>query len=159
TSYYAENWGFCLSAEQAATLTEPEYEVCIDATLENGSLTYGEFYLPGDTKDEVLFSCHVCHPSLCNDNLSGVSVAVGLGRWLSSLPSRRLSYRLLFIPGTIGSITWLARNQDRLGTIRHGLVLTGLGSSGRLVYKRSRRANADIDRAAALVLQHLDAGG
>ncbi|MEO8256937.1 MAG: DUF4910 domain-containing protein [Acidobacteriota bacterium] len=159
TSYYAENWGFCASSEQAAILTDAEYDVCIDASLEDGQLTYGECYLPGESPDEVLLSCHVCHPSLCNDNLSGVSVAVALGRWLSTLPARRLSYRLLFIPGTIGSITWLARNQERLSAIRHGLVLTGLGGPGHLVYKRSRRATTEIDRAAANVLRHSPGGG
>ena len=100
----------------------------------------------------MLLSCHICHPSLCNDNLSGISVAAFLAQWLSTLARRRLSYRFLFIPGTIGSITWLARNQDRLAAIRHGLVLTGLGGPGELVYKRSRRGDADIDRAAAHVL-------
>jgi aminopeptidase-like protein len=154
TSYYTETWGFCVSAEQAMLLTDAEYEVCIDSTLEAGHLTYGEFYLAGESEDEVLLSCHICHPSLCNDNLSGISVAVSLAKWLSARPGRRLSYRFLFIPGTIGSITWLARNQSRLGTIRHGLVLTGLGGPGRVVYKRSRRGTAGIDRAAAHVLKH-----
>ncbi len=154
TSYYARNWGFCVSAEQAATLTDAEYDICIDASLEDGHLTYGECYLPGETPEEVLLSCHVCHPSLCNDNLSGISVAVALGRWLSTMTARRLSYRLLFIPGTIGSITWLSRNQDRLSAIRHGLVLTGMGGPGNLVYKRSRRGATEIDRAAVNVLKH-----
>jgi aminopeptidase-like protein len=104
----------------------------------------------------VLFSCHVCHPSLCNDNLSGIVVAAFLGQWLCGLPRRRLSYRLLFIPGTIGSISWLALNRDKLAAIRHGLVLTGLGGPGGLVYKRSRRGNAVIDRAVENILQHHD---
>jgi aminopeptidase-like protein len=159
TSYYKETWGFCASANQARTLTEPEYDVCIDSTLEDGHLTYGEYYLPGQSADEVLLSCHVCHPSLCNDNLSGVSVAVSLARWLSTQSARRLSYRFLFIPGTIGSITWLARNQHRLGAIQHGLVLTGLGGPGHLVYKRSRRGATEIDRAAAHVLTHAGSPG
>ncbi len=154
TSYYREDWGFCVSSEQLHALTDPVYEVCIDSTLEDGHLTYGECYIPGQLDEEVLLSCHVCHPSLCNDNLSGIAVAVFLGHWLFSLPARRFSYRLLFVPGTIGSITWLARNQDRLATIRHGLVLTGLGAPGPLVYKRSRRGHTEIDRAAANVLQH-----
>jgi aminopeptidase-like protein len=154
TSYYQESWGFCLRAEQLRMMTDAEYEVCIDSTLEDGYLTYGECYVPGETEDEVLLSCHVCHPSLCNDNLSGIAVAVFLGRWLSALPTRRFSYRLLFIPGTIGAITWLARNQDRLSAIRHGLVLTGVGAPGPLVYKRSRRGNTEIDHAAAHALQH-----
>jgi aminopeptidase-like protein len=159
TSYYAENWGFCLSAEQAATLTDAEYEVCIDSTLADGHLTYGEFYLPGERLDEVLLSTHICHPSLCNDNLSGITVAVSLAGWLSTLSARRYSYRFVFIPGTIGAITWLAQNQQRLSAVKHGLVLTGLGGSGAMVYKRSRRGSTMIDRAAAHVLQHLETGG
>lgn len=158
TSYYTETWGFCVSSEQSLALRDAEYEVCIDSTLEDGHLTYGEFYLPGENGDEVLLSCHVCHPSLCNDNLSGISVAVFLARWLSTLAARRFSYRFLFIPGTIGSITWLARNQGRLGAIRHGLVLTGLGGPGDLTYKRSRSGAAEIDRAAANVLKHSGEG-
>jgi aminopeptidase-like protein len=154
TSYYAETWGLCVSSNQLETLTDPEYEVCIDSTLEDGYLTYGEWYLPGESTDEVLLSCHICHPSLCNDNLSGIAVSVFLGRWLSSLPSRRFSYRLLFIPGTIGSITWLARNRDKLPAIRNGLVLTGLGGTGSLVYKRSRHGVAEVDQAATNVLKH-----
>jgi len=154
TSYYSEHWGFCVTAEQLSALTDAEYDVGIDATLENGHLTYGEFHLPGDSTEEVLISSHICHPSLCNDNLSGVSVAVFLARWLSTLPARRWSYRFVFIPGTIGSITWLSRNQDRLAAIRQGMVLSGLGGPGELHYKRSRSGAAEIDRAAAIVLHH-----
>jgi aminopeptidase-like protein len=157
TSYYSENWGFCVTEDQYRSLTDPEYDVCIDSTLAEGSLTYGEWYLPGEREDECLLSCHVCHPSLCNDNLSGIALAVYLGRWLASLPARRLSYRLVFIPGTIGAITWLALNQQTFGAIKHGLVLTGVGGPGPLVYKRSRRGNTLIDRAAAHVLRHAGA--
>jgi aminopeptidase-like protein len=159
TSYYADAWGFCVTHGQYQQLTDPEYEVCIDSTLEAGHLTYGEVALPGETDDECLVSCHICHPSLCNDNLSGIAVAVGLGRWLASLPTRRVSYRLLFIPGTIGAITWLALNRSRLRNIRHGLVLTGVGGPGPLVYKRSRQGGSVIDRAAAHVLRHLETPG
>jgi len=154
TSYYKDAWGFCLSASQLSTLTDPAYDIEIDSTLDEGHLTYGELYLPGRSEDEVLFSTHVCHPSLCNDNLSGISVSVFLARWLAMQPNRRLSYRFVFIPGTIGSITWLARNPDRLPMIRHGLVLTGLGGPGRFVYKRSRDGSAEIDRAVATVLNN-----
>lgn len=152
TSYYAETWGFSATARQAEALTDAEYDVCIDSTLEAGHLTYGEYLLQGAQQDEILLSCHICHPSLCNDNLSGIAVAVALGRWLASLPVRRFSYRLLFIPGTIGAITWLSQNASRLQNIRHGLVLTGLGGPGPLVYKRSRRGNATIDRAVPAAL-------
>ena len=154
TSYYRESWGFCVSADQLQSLTDLEYDVCIDSTLQDGHLTYGELFLPGRSADEAIISCHVCHPSLCNDNLSGIAVAVQLARWLMAGGTRRLSYRFLFIPGTIGSITWLACNQDRLALIRHGLVLTGLGGPGGLVYKRSRRGSAEVDRVAANVMTH-----
>ena len=111
TSYYKEDWGFCLSHNQMLALQDGKYEVCIDSTLENGNLTYGECYLPGRSSDEILISCHACHPSLANDNLSGLTVATFLAQLLSA-QDRRYSYRFLFIPGTIGAITWLARNRE-----------------------------------------------
>src|SRR5262245_19472208 len=151
TSYYSENWGFCVTRRQFESLNEPEYEVHIDSTLADGSLTYGECYLPGESQDEVLVSCHVCHPSLANDNLSGISVAVHLAQWLMTQP-RRLSYRLLFAPGTIGAIAWLFRNRENAFKIRHGLVLTCVGDPGGFHYKRSRRGDALIDRAVSHVL-------
>lgn len=153
TSYYNEDWGFCLPHRQLQQLPEAEYEVCIDSTLEAGSLTYGECYIPGESIDEVLISCHTCHPSLCNDNLAGVGVATFLAQHLSGL-NLRYSYRFLFIPGTIGSITWLALNEDKTGAIRHGLVLTCIGDRGPLSYKKSRRGDAEIDRAVIHVLRH-----
>ena len=153
TSYYNENWGFCLSHKQLESLKEGDYEVRIDTTLEPGHLTYGECYLPGETTDEVLFSCHVCHPSLCNDNLSGVSLVTHLARYLQSVP-RRYSYRFLFIPGTIGAITWLSHNQQRVANIKHGLVVACVGDPGRMHYKKSRRGNAEIDRAVIHTLRH-----
>jgi len=153
TSYYKESWGFCVSEKQLASLKDEEYEVCIDSSLEDGHLTYGEYFLPGETRDEVLISCHSCHPSLCNDNLSGIALAVSIARALQPAP-RRYSYRFLFIPGTIGAITWLAKNEDRIASIKHGLVLTGVGDAGALHYKKSRKGSADIDRAAVHVLKH-----
>jgi aminopeptidase-like protein len=152
TSYYKESWGFCVAQRPLEAMRDEEYEVCIDSTLEDGSLTYGELLLPGESTEEVLISCHVCHPSLCNDNLSGIAVAVALAERLQAAP-RKYSYRFLFIPGTIGAITWLALNEDKIPTIRHGLVLTGVGDAGRLHYKKSRRGNTEIDRAAAQVLK------
>ncbi|OLD94673.1 MAG: peptidase M28 [Cyanobacteria bacterium 13_1_40CM_2_61_4] len=154
TSYYTESWGFCLSQRQLEALEDGEYEVCIDSSLESGSLTYGECYLPGESTDEILISCHICHPSLANDNLSGVAIAAYLGQSLGRI-SLRYSYRLLFIPGTIGSITWLSRNEALVPRVRHGLVLASLGDAGRFTYKKSRRGNATIDRAAMHVLRQL----
>ncbi len=153
TSYYNETWGFCLSHRQWLALTEDEYEVCIDSSLEAGNLTYGELYLPGQCAEEVLISCHACHPSLCNDNLSGVALAVWLAKILRGI-SCRYSYRFLFIPGTVGSITWLCRNEAKTAAIKHGLVLANVGDAGHSTYKRSRRGNAEVDRAVCHVLQH-----
>ena len=152
TTYYKEDWGFCLSHNQLLELKDEEYEVCIDSSLTAGSLTYGEYYLPGATEDEVLISCHICHPSLCNDNLSGISLATYLAKYLSVL-SLRYSYRFLFIPGTIGAITWLSLNENRVFRIKHGLVVAGVGDSGRITYKKSRRGDAEIDRAVIQVLK------
>jgi aminopeptidase-like protein len=153
TSYYRETWGFCLSHNALLDLEDGSFEVRIDSTLADGHLTYGEYYLRGEREDEVLISTHVCHPSLANDNLSGVAVAAQLARTLTALP-RRLSYRFVFVPGTIGAIVWLSRNPDAVAKVRHGLVLTGVGDRGRPTYKRSRRGNADIDRAVEHVLRH-----
>ncbi|RSK29939.1 DUF4910 domain-containing protein [Hymenobacter metallilatus] len=153
TSYYQPNWGFCLSHQQRQQLQDEYYEVCIDSTLdEHGTLTYGELVLAGTSEEEVLLSCHCCHPSLANDNLSGLVVATFLARELARTP-RRYTYRFVFVPGTIGSIVWLSRHQDTVGLIRHGLVLTLLGGAGHFTYKQSRRATAEVDRAMALVLR------
>jgi aminopeptidase-like protein len=153
TSYYKETWGFCLSQRQLDALREGEYEVCVESTLTDGHLTYGEFFLKGETDDEVLISCHSCHPSLCNDNLSGMALSVFLAE---ALRSRQLwySYRFLFIPGAIGAITWLARNAERARAIQHGLVVACVGDPGNMTYKKSRRGNAEIDRAVIHVLQN-----
>lgn len=151
TTYYSEDWGFCLTQHALDALPEGEYEVCIDATLAPGSLSYGECVLRGATTDEVLISIHSCHPSLANDNLSGMAVGAFIARVLSATP-RRHTFRFLFIPGTIGSIAWLAQHESEVTRIRHGLVLSCLGDRGNSTYKRSRRGNALVDRAAAHVL-------
>jgi aminopeptidase-like protein len=153
TSYYKDNWGFCLSHNELMKLEDGHYEVCVDSTLEPGSLTYGELYLEGEEEEEILISCHCCHPSLANDNLSGIGVATLLAKYLQTVP-HRLSYRFVFIPGTIGAITWLAMNEASLNRIKHGLVITGVGDAGKITYKKSRRGNAEVDRATAHVLKH-----
>jgi aminopeptidase-like protein len=154
TSYYSQSWGLCATQRLVDSLAEGDYRVRIDATLEPGSLTFGEHVVAGDSEQEALVSCHVCHPSLANDNLSGIAVATHLAKRLAAQPRRRLTYRFVFVPGTIGSITWLARNQQHLGRIQHGLVLACVGDRGQLSYKRSRRGDASVDRAMAYVLQH-----
>jgi aminopeptidase-like protein len=154
TSYYAEAWGFCVTHTQRESLTDAEYDVCIDSALTQGSLTYGEIVLPGQLRDEVLLSAHVCHPSLANDNLSGIAVLTAIVQHLQQQPQRRYTYRVLFAPGTIGALTWLARHEEEAARIRHGLVLTCLGDRGPFTYKRSRADTAEIDRAVAHVLKH-----
>jgi aminopeptidase-like protein len=152
TSYYNEGWGFCLPHRQLQNLTDDEYEVCIDSSLEPGSLTYAECVIPGTSAEEILFYTHVCHPSLANDNLSGIAVLTQLGTLLQNA-SHRYSYRLVFGPGTIGSITWLSRNEKLLSRIAHGLVVGLVGDAGPVCYKRSRRGDAEIDQAAAVSLR------
>jgi aminopeptidase-like protein len=151
TQYFKEDWGFCLSDRQLQSLPEGEYEVCVDTTLAPGSLTFGECVLPGRTTDEVLVSAHVCHPSLANDNLSGIAVATFLARALADI-DRHYTYRFVFAPSTIGVITWLAQREAVTPLIRHGLVISGVGDPGGYNYKRSRRGDAQIDRVMAYVL-------
>lgn len=153
TSYYQEDWGFCLSHRQYEALEDGEYEIFIDSTLATGALTYGELVIPGRTEEEVLFSAHICHPSLANDNLSGISLLTYLAEWLKKR-ANKYTYRFLFIPGTIGSITWLAQHESETQKIRHGLVASLLGDGGAFTYKKSRQGNATIDRAVAHVLKH-----
>jgi aminopeptidase-like protein len=155
TSYYREDWGFCLSHRQLLEMKDGEYQVCIDSTLADGTMSYGECFLRGERAEEVLISCHICHPSLANDNLTGIAIATLLARHLSVAP-RRYSYRFLFTPGTIGSIAWLCRNESRVGAIRAGLVLACLGDAGSFTYKKSRRGDALIDHAVPQALR--DAG-
>jgi aminopeptidase-like protein len=153
TSYYNENWGFCLTQRQFEELDEDAvFEVCIDSKLEQGSITYGESLIEGSDGSEVLLSTYVCHPSLCNDNLSGIVLLAVLGKYLRTM-SLRYSHRLLFSPGTIGPLSWLARNESTLDRVAHGLVASCVGDPGAMTYKRSRRGNAEIDQAVANVLR------
>jgi aminopeptidase-like protein len=153
TSYYAERWGFCMAHNRLAALPDGIYEAVIDATLADGHLTYGEYLHPGETEDEFLLSAHICHPSLANDNCSGLALLTMLAKSMVGLKTR-LSYRFIFAPGTIGAITWLARNEANVGRIKHGLTVSCVGDSGGPTYKKSRRGNALIDRAMTHVLNH-----
>jgi aminopeptidase-like protein len=154
TSYYERSWGFCLSHRQLHELEPGEYEVVIDATLAPGHLTYAELLLEGQIEDEILISTYVCHPSLANDNLSGVVAATMLAQQLARQP-RHHSFRFLFAPGTIGPLCWLHGNRERLEKIRHGLTIACIGDDGPFTYKRSRRGDAEIDRAAEIALRDL----
>lgn len=156
-SYWKEYWGFCLSHNIKQAMAAGDYEVVIDSSLENGHLTYGEYLIPGKSSEEVLLFSHTCHPSLCNDNCSGLAVTTLLARALASR-SLRYSCRFLWAPSTIGSLAWLSRNAEAVGRIRHGLVLTGFGDPGAFTYKRSRGGDARIDRVVPLVLDGFGPG-
>jgi aminopeptidase-like protein len=153
TSYYAENWGFCLTHRQLESLQDDIYEVVIDSELKDGSLTYGEYFHRGETEDEVLFSAHICHPSLANDNCSGLALLAHLANRIARMRTR-YSYRFLFAPGSIGALAWLSRNEEKITRIKHGLVVSCVGDGGGPTYKKSRRGSADIDRAMVHVLEH-----
>ncbi len=154
TSYYDERWGFCLSHHQRETLVAGQYHVHIDSTLAAGSLTYGEYFIPGEQDEELLVSTHVCHPSLANDNLSGMAVAVALAQSVLALPGKpRYGVRFIFIPGTIGAITWLAVNRARIAVTAGGVVLSGVGDPGSMTFKQSRRGDGLLDRAFARVVR------
>ena len=149
-AHYQPSWGFCMRHRDLEELRDPVYEVMIDSEFSAGALTYGECILPGEIEDEVLFSCHICHPELANDNLSGIAIATEVARALRQ-QRLRYTYRFVFVPSTIGAIAWLARNPDCAKNVRHGLVLSNLGDPGDISYKRSRRGDAEIDR----IVEHL----
>jgi aminopeptidase-like protein len=153
TTYYSENWGFCVPHRLVESLRDDTYEVVIDSKLDNGSLTYGEYLHKGETEDEFLLSAHVCHPSLANDNCSGVALLTHLARRMAGVKTR-YSYRFLFAPGTIGAIAWLARNRANVHRIKHGLIVSMVGDGGGPTYKKSRRGDSEIDRAITHVLRH-----
>jgi aminopeptidase-like protein len=151
TSYFRRSWGFCMRARDRAALRAGRYRIEVKSSLAPGSLTYGELVIAGRMRDEVLFFTHVCHPSLANDNTSGMAVTTSLAEWIASEP-RRFTYRFVFAPGTIGSLAWLKRNEMRLARVRHGLVLALLGDPGSLTYKRSRHGVTEIDAIVPYVL-------
>jgi aminopeptidase-like protein len=153
TSYYSESWGFCMAHAALEALPDGEYEVVIDSTLAPGSLSYGEHVHAGKSSEEVLLTAHVCHPSLANDNCSGIALLAELAEALAPLETR-YTYRFLFAPGTIGAITWLANNEAAANRIKHGLVVSCVGDAGGPTYKSSRRGDAPIDRAMRHVLRH-----
>ena len=153
TSYYTENWAFCMPHRLLESLGDETYEVVINSSLADGHLTYGEYLHRGDTEDEFLLSAHVCHPSLANENCSGLALLTHLAKRLAGLRTR-YSYRFVFAPATIGAITWLARNEANSRRIKHGLVVSMVGDAGGPTYKKSRRGDATIDRAMVHTIRH-----
>ncbi len=156
TSYYSPRWGFCLTHNERLKLKTGNYHVYIDSTIDAGSLTYGELVIPGDSNEEIFLSTYVCHPSMANNELSGPCVTTYLAKWLSELKSRRYTYRIIFIPETIGSITYLSKNLTHLK--RHviaGFNVTCIGDDRAYSYLPSRNGRTLSDQAALHVLKHL----
>lgn len=152
TCYHTEAWGFCMTHHALMEMTDEVYEVVIDAERRNGFLRFGEFIHQGETEDVFLLSAHLCHPSLANDNCSGLALLAVLGKALKARKTR-YTYRLLFGPATFGALAWLQQNEANLDHVKHGLVLSCVGDNGGPNYKRSRRGDAQIDRIMAQVLQ------
>jgi aminopeptidase-like protein len=157
TSYYKERWGFCISQKQREKLEEGQYEVYIDSELSNGSLTYGELIIKGKSKKEIFLSTYVCHPSMANNELSGIAVATYLAKWLSELKVRHYTYRFIFIPETIGSITYLSKNYSNLKKkVIAGFNISCIGDERTYSYLPSRNGNTISDKVAKHVLKWID---
>ena len=157
TSYYNRHWGFCLSEDRRAQLQDGDYEVFIDSDLFPGSLSFGEIIIPGDEPSEVLLSTYICHPSMANNELSGVVLAIELAKWLAALPSRKHTYRILFVPETIGPIVYLSKHLEHLKKhVIAGYVLTCVGDDRSYSYIPSRNGETLADNVALHVLKHLD---
>ncbi len=154
TSYYRKDWGFCLSHRVREGLGDGPFRVVIDATLAPGALSYADCVILGETEDEVLLSTYVCHPAMANNELSGPVVLTAIGRWLQSLPTRRLTYRLVYVPETIGSIAYIARHGDALRKrVIAGWAATCMGDERAYSYVPSRLGGTIADRASLAVLR------
>ena len=156
TSYYNDSWGFCITENQRKNLKDDKYRVYIDSDFKDGNLHYGEYFIKGDSDEEFLIFTHICHPSLCNDNLSGISIATQIAKELSTKQLNK-SYRFVFAPATIGSISWLSQNMPKLANIKAGLVLAVAGDAGNMTYKLSRNDGCYINKIVKSVLESRDA--
>tara|TARA_Y100000022_G_scaffold74814_1_gene64434 strand:- start:494 stop:1774 length:1281 start_codon:yes stop_codon:yes gene_type:complete len=156
TSYYKERWGFCLSQNQYDQLEDGDYYVKIDAEHFDGVLNYGELILPGKSKKEVFLSTYICHPSMANNELSGPTVVTFLAKWLSDLSERHYTYRIVFIPETIGSITYLSLNYNEMKKkIISGFNVSCVGDDRAYSYVPSRNGNTLSDDIAKHILRHI----
>lgn len=156
TSYYKEKWGFCLSQNEFDRLPKSgKYKVFIDSELTNGSLTYGDFLLKGETEDEILISSYLCHPSMANNELSGPLTLSFLYQLVAGIPNRKYSYRFVLVPETIGTIAYLSDHKgELLKHVKGGFVLTCCGTNKPFVYKRSRQETSLTDIIAEHVLRN-----
>lgn len=154
TSYYAPRWGFCLTDRERQKLAPGQYRAVIRSELRaDGHMTYGECLLPGESNDEVLLSTYICHPSMANNETSGMVVTTALAMWLQNQPKRRYTYRIVFIPETIGSIYYVSRHREYLREhVRAGFVVTCVGDDRSYSYLPSRRGGTLADRVALHVL-------
>ena len=158
TSYYKERWGFCLSQEQYESLVDGTYKVIIDSELKNGCLNYGELIIPGSSSKEILLSSYICHPSMANNELSGPTVLTFLGKWIETLNKRSFSYRIIFVPETIGSITYLSRNHKEMkAKTACGFNITCIGDERAYSYIPSRNGDTQSDKVARHILKWTDA--
>ena len=157
TSYYKEDWGFCIKDSERKRLKDGDYEVFIDSELFNGSLTYGELLIKGKEKKEIFLSTYLCHPSMANNELSGPCVTTFLSKHISSLENRRYSYRIVFIPETIGSIVYLSKNLKKMKESTYaGYNITCVGDNRSFSYLPSRNGKTISDKVALHVLKHID---
>lgn len=156
TSYYRQRWGFCITQNERDNLMPGEYQVVIDSELKEGSLTYGELIIPGDTDKEIFISSYLCHPSMANNELSGPVVTTFLAKWISELKNRKYTYRIVIIPETIGSITYLSRNYETLKqNVIAGFNVTCVGDERAYSYLPSRHGSTLSDKVALHVLKHM----
>src|SRR3990167_7031986 len=157
TSYYTERWGFCITHNQRKKLKPGKYKVHINSTLQSGSLTYGELIIPGESSKEIFLSTYVCHPSMANNELSCPTVTIYLAKWLESLKNRRFTYRIIFVPETIGSITYLSQHYKHLKEhVVAGFNITCVGDNRNYSYLPSRDGNTLSDQVANHILKWTD---
>ena len=153
TSYYSKRWGFCISDEKLKKLKNDIYEVVIESSFKKGFLNYGEIIIPGKSKEEILISTNICHPSMGNNETSGIVVAAGLAKCISELKNRRYTYRIIFIPETIGSIAYIYLNKNKLKKrVKAGFVVVCVGDEKTYSFLSSRESNTLSDRAALYAL-------
>jgi len=155
-AYYEQAWGFCVQHESLVHFDSAEYKVHIDSEFSEGTLKVGELFLPGTTDEEIVLTAHLCHPFQANDNASGVAALMSIAEKLDTI-KHRYGYRILIVPETIGSIAYLAHNEELIPRIKYAIALDMLGTPDTpLVLQHTRQGNTQIDKAAELALLNVD---